>query len=104
MYKSLFDVLPMTPGPFVKAPVMRPFRPILHLFDGRLACHYELEDGSFHTGYYTEVSPEDDLSLPGNSEAVLDAIDEYSKRVVEYHKHVSITISRADEEPMGFVQ
>lgn len=101
-YKNLFEVLPMTPGPFVKAPCMNPFRPILHLFDGQLACHYQMADGSLHTGHYAMVGPEDDLSLPENKANVVAVVKEYATRVSQYMDHVSLTINRADEEPMGF--
>lgn len=107
-YKTLFEVLPLTPGPFVKAPAMVPFRPILHMFEGRLCCHTQTIDGALHEGVYSPVENIHQVAIDTGHSLYQDEFEsilaEYSKRVQEYIRHFAVVTIRYEEEPMGFIE
>lgn len=105
--KSILDLLPLVPGPFLKAPAMRPFRPTLHVFDGVLAVHQSTLDDNgvvhFQSGVYSSLSPNMSLGDRESADQLIRLLDEYEKLVKDYFRHIRLVHERWPEERMGFV-
>jgi hypothetical protein len=102
---GVLDALPLTPGPFVQAPAMLPFRPVLHWWNGELAVHTVRvkEDGSTFLdmgNYYPMVRKGEPLTPESNSMAVA-AMTDYQERCTNYFRHLRLVLLRQDEGGMG---
>lgn len=97
--KEVRECLPMSMPYYVKAPCMRPFRPILYRQGDEYVVHTEILDDVIprHTfmdsGFY----------VPVTDEGLVQALSEYQTRVSEYLRHVILTVSRGDEGGLGLV-
>ncbi len=96
---KLMDILPLRPGPFVKAPCTKPYRPVLHQWEDDLAVHTEVvnSDGTVEIieGFY--------VPLDAGERQIRGLLEDYAVRCSRYFNDVAVIHERGYPDDCRFL-